>query len=1003
MNAPGFPTLGLPGLFGTGLSQHARLITLASSQDSDLPESLAAEQFTGREAVNELFCFDVDALSTSTDLDIGAFIGEELALKLLQPDGSRRAWHGLCTEAAWLGADGGLARYRLRLEPALALLARRRDSWIFQDQNARDIVTELLADYPQVQFDFDLTQELPARAICTQYRESDLAFFVRLLASEGLSWRFEHEGGKGDTRHRLIIFDSRARAPATPGGDIIRFHGVRATERDDAIDGFSARRRIAANGVAISSWDPTRLLAPAFDQRSNLDAGELPPMWLYDGSGERIASERGAAGTHSELMLQALELENKAFDGTGAARRLAAGHAFQLTQHDRYPEGENAFTVLWVRHEARNNFDTGIAQAARAGIENGTYRNTFGCVRDTVAVVPALTAAPNQITAPGAQCALVVGLADSVSTTTRDHQVRIQFAWQRGSRPNAGGLAHDTDADGCAPGNERSGTWVRVAEALAGPNWGKLFTPRVGTEVLVDFLEGDIDRPVIVAQLFTGSDLPPFAAGVDSGIEHAGTLSGIHSHNFDGGGFNQWQLDDTAGQVRTRLATSTAGTQLNLGYLVQQSPGSAQRGAYRGSGFELRTDAWAVLRGGEGVLLSTSARARQGCGVTSTQMDAAEAVSLLKGAQSLGKTLGDAAAQQQALFSKDASKAQSDFIEQLDPKAKGKHAGAVNGQTALKAKSGVRELDAGQPVEKFASSVVLMDSAASINWATPASTVLYAGQQLHWTTQSDLHMTAAHTVSSVAANAVSLFTHGGGIQAIAGNGPVSLQAHTDGLEIVADKEITVISVNDCIEIKAKQKIVLQAGQSAITLEGGDITFACPGKFSVKGGKHVWDGGNHAGATASALPEGVVTTACELVSSARDTPASVEGALPPAPNGLHSLRFAFEGADEVATILGLQGQKYRIMDASNRSIASGVVGESGRLPRLDFKGAEELTLAIGEDEWEIHEIHPDGSSVDPVSDMVPDADDPYRTRLETDDGMHFSADLIATLIQPQGES
>ena len=846
----GFPNLGL---FGTGLSQHARLITLTTSQDSELPESLAAEQFSGREAVNELFCFDVDALSTSTDLDIDEFIGEELTVGLLQPDGTRRAWHGLCTGAAWMGADGGVARYRLRLEPALALLALRRDSYIFQDKNVRDIVTELLADYPSVAFDFDITQDLPKRAICTQYRESDLAFFTRLLASEGLSWRFAHEGEGSKARHRLVIFDSRARAPATPGGASIRFHGVRATERDDAIDGFSARRTLAANAVAVSSWDPMQLVAPACEQRSNLDAGVVPALWLYDGSGERIASTRDAAATHSELMLQALECENKAFEGTGAARRLAAGHGFRLTRHDRYPDGDNAFTVLWVRHEARNNFDTGIAQAGRSGIENGTYRNSFGCVRDTVALVPALTAAPLKATAPGAQCALVVGLADSVSTTTRDHQVRIQFAWQRGNRPNPGGLAHDLDLKGCAPGDERSGTWVRVAEALAGPNWGTLFTPRVGAEVLVDFIEGDIDRPVVVAQLFTGADLPPFSAGVESNVEHAGTLSGIHSHNFDGGGYNQWQLDDTRGQVRTRLATSTAATQLNLGYLIQQSPGSARRGAWRGSGFELRTDAWAAVRGGEGVLLSTSARTQQGCGVTSTQMDAQEAVSLLKGAQALGKTLGDAAAQQQALFSKDAATAQSDFIEQVDPKEKGKYAGAVNGQTALKAKSGSREPDASEPVEKFGAAIVLMDSAASINWATPASTVIYAGKQLQWTVQSDLHMTAAHTVASVAANSASLFTHSGGIQAIAGNGPVSLQAHTDGLEIVADKEITVISVNDCIEIKASKKIAIQAGQAAITLDNGDITFACPGKFSVKGGQHLFDKGSRQVASFRPLP------------------------------------------------------------------------------------------------------------------------------------------------------
>lgn len=849
------------GVFGTGLSQHARLLTLATAQDSGLPEALAVEGFSGREAVNALFAFDIDALSTSTDLDLGLFIGEELTVGLLQPDGSRRMWHGLCTAASWLSADGGVARYRLRLEPALAMLALRRDSYIFQDKNVRDIVCELLADYPQVRFDFDISQELLPRAVCTQYRESDLDFFTRLLASEGLNWRFEHDqaqdGGDsvhGQAKHRLVVFDSRAVAPPVLGGEVLRFHGVRATELDDAIDGFRARRRVQANGVAISSWDPAQLLAPGCEHVSHLDAGELPSLQVFDGSGERIASERGAADGHSELMLQALELENKAFEGTGAVRRLAAGYGFYLSQHDRYPEGANAFKVLSVWHEARNNFQTGIAGASSASVENDSYRNMFTCVREVVPLVPVEMTAPQRITAPGAQCALVVGLTDAIATTNRDHQVRIQFPWQRGARPNAGGMAHNTDEQGCAPGNETSGTWVRVSEALAGPNWGTVFTPRIGTEVLVDFIEGDIDRPVIVAQLYNGSDLPPFSAGVDSGANHAGTLSGIHTRNFDGSGYNQWQIDDTTGQLRMRLASSVGVSQLNLGYLIHQEPGTSQRGAYRGSGFELRTDAWAVIRGGEGVLLSTRARPALGSSVTSTQMDVAEAVAQFKSAQELSTKLGEAATQQKALFSKEALKAQAEFIEQIDPQAKGKYEGPVNGQPAFKAKPGSRELDTSQPVEKFGLPIVLMDSAASINWATPASTVLYAGQHLHWTTQSDMHMTAGHTFSSVSGGATSLFTHSGGIQAIAANGPVSLQAHTDQLEILADKEVTVISVNDCIEIKAKEKIVLQAGESSITLEGGDITFACPGTFSVKGGQHLFDKGDSKSIQLDSLPD-----------------------------------------------------------------------------------------------------------------------------------------------------
>ena len=196
---------------------------------------------------------------------------------------------------------------------------------------------------------------------------------------------------------------------------------------------------------------------------------------------------------------------------------------------------------------------------------------------------------------------------------------------------------------------------------------------------------------------------------------------------------------------------------------------------------------------------------------------------------------------------------QADFIAQIDPQANGSYAGAVNSQSACKTQAGTRTLDTAQPVEKFGSAIVLMDAAANINWATPASTVMYAGQHMHWTTQSDLHMSAAYTFSSVAGAAAGFFTHAGGIQAIAANGPVSLQAHTDGLEILADEAVTVISVNDGIEIKAKEKIVLLAGKAVVTLEGGDITFACPGTFSVKGGQHLFDGGASRPAEIDDLP------------------------------------------------------------------------------------------------------------------------------------------------------
>lgn len=937
--------LGLGALF----TQHARLITLDTPQASGLPDTLIVERFDGREGVNELFCFDIEALSLSTHLSLKDFIGEELTLRVLQADGRYRAWHGYCTQMSWLGADGGMARYRLRLEPFLAFLRLRRDSYIFQDKNAQEIATALLDDYPAAHFKFDITQTLAPRPICTQYRESDLDFFTRLLASEGLSWRFEHEQegtlspvpqaeSSPRAKHQLVIFDIHAPAPTMPGGAAIRFHGVRATDARDAINRFSAQRQVQSNAVALSSWDPSQVSAPAAELISALDAGDLPVLSIYDGSGERRYADNAAAAQHADLALRALELGNKTFTGAGSVRTLAEGHTFTLTQHTHYLPGENAFTVLWVEHAAANNLNTGLASpAAPPGLahqtdrlsshtlEHGTYRNRFACVRQAVAIVPAATVAPRRPTALGPQTAFVVGVEGAPLTTGRDHHVKIQFPWQRGVAPHPGGLSdtgtpgdNQGDDQGNAPGNDRSGTWVRVAEALAGPNWGSHFTPRIGTEVLVDFMEGDMDRPVVVACLYNGEDLPPYSAGMDSNANHPGTLSGIHSHSLDGAGYNQWVIDDTQHQLRMRLASSTAASQLNLGHLIHQSPTSAQRGAYRGQGFELRTDAWAAIRGADGLLIATTQRPGLGASVTSTQMDAAEAVAQMKAAHALSNTLSDAATHQTALSSQTANQGQNDLIKALDPAQQGKYTSAVNGQPAQKTQPGTKDLDPTQPVEKFATPLILLDSPANINWASPASTALYAGQHLHWTSQADLHLTAAHTLAGVSGQATTLFTHGGGIQAIAAHGPVSLQAHTDQLDILADDSVTVTSVNGDIEVKANQKIVLQADGASITLEGPNITLACSGSASVKGAVHGFEGAERGEFEVEGLPVGSVAVPEEVIA-----------------NVLHIGKYHLFKTDNRP----FDGYHYEIRGSDGKILASGLTGVEGKTKLVTTQEAE----------------------------------------------------------------
>lgn len=848
-------------VFEALLSQHSRLIEIRSA----VPAPLLVESMSGCEAVNALFRFDVDCIATDAYLPLSDLLGTQFALRLRLADGSLRTWHGYCTHAAPLGSDGGLARYRLTLEPWLALLAQGRRSRVYQDLDLRGLCDTLFAGYRMhANWRFDITRTLRRRSLCIQHRESDLDFLLRLLADEGISFRFEHEQTRQDdtaaerARHCMVLFDHHA-APAPRLQDRIRFHRADATETDDTIQTLADEHRVGANAVSRSSWDYHSLVATAAQARSGLDGGHLPPLEEHDGSGAYRYESEAAATEHADLALAGHEARYRRLRGDGSVRGLAAGTHFTLEGHAQFV-GENAsFAVLGVEHRAANNLGSSAAALLLPanGIERGSYRNEFVLQPAAAPMLPKRRRKP----AAHTETALVVGEAGAALTTDRDHRVRIQFHWQRGERPNSGGLATTGLANGDehAPGDERSGTWVRVAEWLSGPDWGSHFLPRTGAEVLIDFVDGDIDRPLVVGQLYGGMDLPPFSAGEASGANHPGVISGWNSdtHAGDGQGFNQWLADDTPGQLRTRLASSHAASQLSLGHLVEQAPRSAARGPWRGAGLELRTDGWLALRAGEGLLISSTARP-QG---TSTQMDVAEAVGQLRGAEQTAQALSDAAAAQSAR-PLTANRNQSAFIDALDAAREGHYTGNAGGQDVRKARPGSREPDA--PAERFPRPFIVTEGPDDVGLSTPASALLFAGGHLHATTQKDFHTAAARSFSATVGAGASWFSHSGGIRSLAASGSQTIQAHTDAIEILADQSVSVTSSNDEIHVLAKDRIVLQAGQSSVTLQGGDITFACPGTFSVKGAGHAFEGPAKNPVAAAHLPSDKVSIPPENV-------------------------------------------------------------------------------------------------------------------------------------------
>ncbi|WLA18003.1 type VI secretion system tip protein VgrG [Xanthomonas citri pv. glycines] len=834
------PTLAVAFASLAQPSQHARLIQLRAPV-----EGLVVERFYGQEAVCGATVLQIACLATSAFLDAEALLEQPLDLQLRQADGTQRHWQGLCTEVAQLGGDGGLARYRLTLAPWTALLQLRRNALVFQDLDARAICERIFADYPQAAFRFDVQAALPAHPITTQYRETDWAFVTRLLAEAGLAWRYAHaqdededEDGEA-TAATLVIFDPQAQVPDS---GMIRFHRSDAAEADDAIGAFGERRGVVPTASTVASWHSEQLRAVAAQAQAESETGALPPLEVYVQPRAGRFAQQATAQEQAQARLDALRVPHTLHAGAGSARVLAAGAAFTLRQHAQY-DGQR-FVPVAIEHVAVNNLGQGIVALLDApDLEHGSYRNRFLAVP---AATPLRALPQDRPRMPGPQSARVVGVADAALSPSRDHQVRIQFPWQRGAQPTPGGLTDSAStAPGHAPGDQRAGTWVPVAEWVAGPNWGSHFLPRIGSEVLVEFLHGDIDQPRITGQLYNGEVAPPFGGGLDESASHPGTLSGLHTQSHDGSGTQQWLLDDTPGQLRTRLHTSLADTRLDLGYLVQHS--DTARGALRGQGFELASQGWGNVHAAQGLLLSSSARG-QGA---STALDVAEAVAQLHGAERTAQALHDTLTQQQ-VPGLDAHPSVTRLREAIDPQAQGKYAAAVGGQPATKPADGGRDGQA--PVERFAEARLLGESPDHIAWTTPASAVAYAGQALQLTVQQDAQLSAGQTLSAVSGQHTALFAQRGPIKLIAAAGPVSLQAHTGALELLADQAVTVTATDTRIDVLAQHKIVLQAGQTRITLEGGDITFACPGQFTVKASRHPFLGGEMQTVAIPPLPE-----------------------------------------------------------------------------------------------------------------------------------------------------
>lgn len=932
-------------------TQNARLLRLHTPLGTD---ALVAERVEVDEAIGPLPVAPdsaeapvaatqlvVHALAGDTHLELKGLMGQPVLLELLTADGGLRPWHGHVTSFALLGSDGGLARYRLVIQPWLAFLGHNQDSWVFQDQTVMEIVDEIFNDWagqghlkPQWRWELSDPSVYPRRSLSTQYNESDLAYVHRLLREEGLFYWWEHEGAEGEGSHTLVIADHNG-AFQSNAQSRARFTQAGAVLKEDSLTRVETHARVRTASLELASGDYRSLslrpqqqtgqhaLHPLPQNLSHLSVADVPGAYAYEDSaqGERLLKRQ----------IEALDAQRHQGSAVGTVRSAAPATHFTLVDHPVY-DGSNAerdqLVILRAQHRARNNLSADhkaqvlsllgqIAQdklGVKAAPSPDETDNSplYQCDLQTQPMAQPVRMVHVQAnglpdtrihprpTITGVQTALVVGLGEPLHTD-RDQRIKVQFHWQRGAA-GSHRLEHPTGADN-APTSDASGTWVRVATPVAGQNWGSVFTPRQGQEVLVAFIAGDIDRPVVVGSVYNGQgqqdaqgnqvarggsgatgNAPAWFAGSqpsdsNQGHGHNAVLSGIKSQEVPSsangsGGHNQLVFDDTPQANRIELSTTQAATRLQLGHLLNQNDN--QRLGSRGHGLELATRAWGAVRAGSGLLISTHGKPASTAG-GANQMDSSEPLSRLQSGQELLHTLAQSAQDHKAQLSGEVQ------VKGATEQDKGKQLPVEQGlwatQQSLKerqtngggdnAASDEPSIGGGQgTVTAWGRSDLVLASPVGILQASPKSGITSAGNTTSLVAGQDINQLAAQNWALAAKDGIVLYTYGKasnaskpnqetGIALHAASGNVSSQSQSGSTHIAADKAVSISSTAAGISACSPTRIVLTAGGAGITISGGNITLAAPGNITLKAGMKNFTGGSSANASVSLKKAGVL--------------------------------------------------------------------------------------------------------------------------------------------------
>ncbi|CAC9693299.1 type VI secretion system Vgr family protein [Delftia tsuruhatensis] len=790
---------------------------------SPLGDQLEFRTLSGEEQISRLFEFRVSLISESSSISAKALLGKDMSVEIdlttESGGGGKRYLSGQVTQFTYTGRDGDFFSYEALLRPWLWHATRRSDFKIFQFKKVPDIIQEVLAPYG-FSIDNKLTGHYREWVYMVQYGESDFNFVSRLMEQEGIFFFFSHSQGS----HTLVLADDIGSLSPLPNGPatIPYYSGDRAAhvKDEDHIDGWTFAEDIASGHFEADDYDferpkadlTTRHRQPAGHTEDSREIFDWPGGYTQQGDGENYARVR----------IEQQKAQREMAQGEGNARNIAPGYLFTLSKYPRQDQNKpyliESATYRFEENVRRSDGAGGSGRSKRAGTDSPTtYRISFATVPKSVAYRSQRSTPKPHTTGP--QTAVVTGPAGEEIYTDKYGRVKVQFHWDRYGKMD-----------------ENSSCWIRVSQTWAGAGYGSMHIPRIGQEVIVDFLNGDPDHPIITGRVYNALQMPPWE------LPRHKTQSGTKTNwSKGGGGKNMLRFEDKKGIEHLELSSDYGNTHLHMGYLMNQSTE-----AKRSYGFELRTNEWGAIRADKGLLITTYTQdfkqklahdnpdgfSGMGASLESVQALMADAKSAVS---SMETVIGAINNLKQSHMSELASGVQAMVGKVAAAKSLGQMAAAVADFVAGGSQSGAGpelrmplDTDPAMPqaLEMRAKSqdinqpIVSIVSPEGHTMISPKPVVISSGQSVSVHGTGPVTTSTQDQLTLLAKGGMLTHVTGGGQRTTVTQGDIAHEAQTGNLNLVAKENATLTSTTADASVLAEQNVSVRASSDSVLVKAG---------------------------------------------------------------------------------------------------------------------------------------------------------------------------------------